>query len=223
MTNINLRGLRVFALFLALFLSGCSTVKSWLPEEHPVTVSQSTDTTTEATREAALNRFREKALPLEGQHRQWINALQSAANQQQKQTITDIGERINQSATQPSLLFFALGQAWHSVGESGLAIDSWQRAIAINADNYFALNALAMAARESGDFEQAKSHYNQAIAAWPDFAAGYRNRGILFDLYVGDKVAALSDYIRYKQLLDEQGQPTQQVDRWIKEMQRAIQ
>ena len=69
----------------------------------------------------------------------------------------------------------------------------------------------------------ARKHYNRAISAWSGFANGYRNRGILFDLYMGDKAAALNDYIQYKQLLEEQGSSTKLVDRWIKEMQRAVQ
>ena len=83
-----------------------------------------------------------------------------------------------------------------------LVISDYQAAVGISNNNYQAHNRLGQVYRDQGDFTQAKSHYDQAIDAWPGNASSYRNRGILFDLYMGDKQAALADYEIYKALLD---------------------
>ncbi|MDT0629926.1 tetratricopeptide repeat protein [Alteromonas sp. W364] len=88
------------------------------------------------------------------------------------------------------------------------AIKDYEVAIALSANNYQALNRLGKLHRDMGNFEQAKEYYNQALKAWPGNASTYRNRGILNDLYIGDKASALSDYRLYKALLDIQVQST---------------
>ena len=83
-----------------------------------------------------------------------------------------------------------------------LVVSDYQAAVAISNNNYQAHNRLGQIYRDQGDFKQANLHYDQAIDAWPGNASSYRNRGILFDLYMGDKQAALADYEIYKALLD---------------------
>ena len=213
----------LIAMMIALLLGGCTTVRNWLPESPPDVAEVETNTDEPVANNIAVDRFRQTALPLQREHYDIIETLEAAVDAQQQASVLAISEELKNREKQPSLVLFAVGEAWLALGESDKAVNSWQQAIDINADNYFAHNALAMMARAEGDFEQAKLHYNRALSAWPDYAIGYRNRGILFDLYVGDKAAALNDYIRYKQLLERQGKSTQQADRWIREMQRAIQ
>lgn len=122
----------------------------------------------------------------------------------------------------PSILLLALGDAYRTLGQSENAVSAWQQSVRSNKFNYFAHDRLAQQFRQQGDFSQAEQHYTMAIEAWADFAEGYRNRGILYDLYLGDKGSALSDYENYKQLLMLAGAQTREVDRWIKEMQRAV-
>ena len=84
------------------------------------------------------------------------------------------------------------------------AIESYTSAVSLNASNYKAANRLAALLREQGEFEQALSLYNKAIKAYPGYALSYRNRGILYDLYLQNKQAALADYQQYERLLKVQ-------------------
>ena len=99
--------------------------------------------------------------------------------------------------------------------------------------NYQAHNRLGSIYRSQGKFDLAKNHYSRAIDAWPGNSASYRNRGILFDLYLGEKSAALEDYKIYKALLDLQIQSVETpakslvkeqklARQWILDMERQV-
>jgi tetratricopeptide (TPR) repeat protein len=98
------------------------------------------------------------------------------------------------------------GDIYHAKGKTEKAVDDYKAALKLVASNYQARNRLAIIYRDTGKFDLAEVHYSQAINAWPGNADSYRNRGILYDLYVGDKPAALADYKLYKALLDIQVQ-----------------
>jgi tetratricopeptide (TPR) repeat protein len=85
-----------------------------------------------------------------------------------------------------------------------LAEQSFDTALSINSQNYKAANRRALLHRQQGEFTQALSLYNRAISAYPGDAVSYRNRGVLHDLYMGNKVAALADYAAYAGLLEVQ-------------------
>jgi tetratricopeptide (TPR) repeat protein len=113
------------------------------------------------------------------------------------------------------------------------AVGDYKVALTLVASNYQAHNRLAFIYRDAGKFDLAGAHYAQAINAWPGNADSYRNRGILYDLYVGDKPAALADYKLYKALLDIQVQnmasPAKSllkeqklISQWILDIRRQI-
>lgn len=85
-----------------------------------------------------------------------------------------------------------------------LAKQSYENALSLNPHNYKAANRRALLYREDGEFDQALRLYGQAIEAYPGHAPSYRNRGILHDLYMGNKAAALEDYNTYSALLEFQ-------------------
>lgn len=84
------------------------------------------------------------------------------------------------------------------------AKQSFANALSLNTHNYKAANRLGLLHRERGEFKQALKWYTQAIEAYPGHAVSYRNRGILLDLYMADKAAALADYRTYITLLEFQ-------------------
>jgi tetratricopeptide (TPR) repeat protein len=113
------------------------------------------------------------------------------------------------------------------------AVGDYKVALTLVASNYQAHNRLAFIYRDAGKFDLAGAHYAQAINAWPGNADSYRNRGILYDLYVGDKPAALADYLLYKALLDIQLQSVASpaksllkeqklISQWILDIRRQI-
>jgi tetratricopeptide (TPR) repeat protein len=105
-------------------------------------------------------------------------------------------------------------------GEQQQAMDYLQQAISVNKLNYIAHNRLALMYRQQGQFNLALQHYNQALESWPAFAQGRLNRGILHDLYLGNKSQALEDYSVYQALL---AKPERQVVGWIADLERQVQ
>jgi tetratricopeptide (TPR) repeat protein len=100
------------------------------------------------------------------------------------------------------------------------AMDYLQKCISVNNSNYLAHNRIAVLYRQQGQFNLALQHYNLALASWPAFAQGHLNRGILHDLYLGNKTQALEDYQVYQALVLK---PDRQVKGWIADLERQIQ
>lgn len=109
----------------------------------------------------------------------------------------------------------ALGQlnstAWvlkHDVLQSLQQQDRAQaalvKALSINPFNPKAASRLAKHKQQQGLFTEAEQLYTRAIEAVPTDALNYRNRGVLYDLYLLQKTQAKRDYQIYYELLSEQ-------------------
>jgi Flp pilus assembly protein TadD len=70
--------------------------------------------------------------------------------------------------------------------------------------------------RQSGKFADAKTAYEQAIAADANYAAAHRNLGVLLDLYIGDPAGAQAAFESYKTITGEE----QPVSGWIAELKQ---
>jgi tetratricopeptide (TPR) repeat protein len=116
------------------------------------------------------------------------------------------------------------------------AAAQYHQALSINESNYYGHNRLATVYRQQGQFNLALVHYQKAIESWPAFAAAYKNRGILYDLYIGDKAKALENYQIYLALNNEKVKTTKeqmtsdtfakkqrQIRGWIADLTRQIQ
>jgi tetratricopeptide (TPR) repeat protein len=136
-------------------------------------------------------------------------------------------------ASPNTLVWVLRGDIYRAKGKVEKAVADYKAALKLVASNYQAHNRLAFIYRDAGNFDLAEAHYEQAINAWPGNADSYRNRGILYDLYVGDKLAAIADYKIYKALLDIQLQSGVSPDKsllkeqklisqWILDIQRQI-
>jgi tetratricopeptide (TPR) repeat protein len=82
------------------------------------------------------------------------------------------------------------------------AIAHYIAALSLNDYSAKAANRLAMQLREQGEFAEAEKLYTQAINAQPSQAESYRNRAVLYDLYLDEKAKALQDYKAYSALLN---------------------
>lgn len=110
------------------------------------------------------------------------------------------------------------------------AITSLQEAIEINPHNPGANARLAKIKREEGDFLGAEQLLNKAIEGAPTEANLYRNRGVLYDLYLGQKKKALEDYQVYYALLNHQNglednrlkKQIKLTKLWIKDLERQL-
>lgn len=95
-----------------------------------------------------------------------------------------------------------LATAYMENGNVEAATANLEAAYQVNPYNPKVINRLAELSRISGDFDKAQDFYAQAIAASPMYALSYRNRGVLFDLYLQDKAAALADYQKVLELYE---------------------
>ena len=92
-------------------------------------------------------------------------------------------------------------------------------AVAANPYNYVAHNELGQVLRQQGQFQNALKHYDLALKSWPAFSQAYLSRGILYDLYLGEKSLALNDYELYQALSNDE---SRQLKGWIIDLQRQI-
>ncbi|MDE3272500.1 hypothetical protein [Pseudoalteromonas sp. G4] len=95
-------------------------------------------------------------------------------------------------------------------------------ALAANKYNYFAANELALVARENGQFADALALYDQAISSWPGFAPSYINKGILLDIYLGEKAKAKAAYQTYLMLIPQDVPSYRQVSTWLLDLEHQL-
>ena len=98
-----------------------------------------------------------------------------------------------------------------------------------------ALNQEGLIKRRRGDFQGAQQAWLEAVDSDPEFADGWYNLGVLYDIYLRDYPAAIQAYERYQELyIDEQlqpggelaadivAEPDKQVVGWIADVERRI-
>ncbi|MBU3004754.1 tetratricopeptide repeat protein [Paraglaciecola arctica] len=104
-------------------------------------------------------------------------------------------------------------------GKLGAMSSYLNKATTANPLNYQAHNELALVLRQQGQFNEALRHYELALKSWPAFSTAYFNRGILYDLYLGEKTLALADFEVYQALTKDE---SRQLQGWIIDLQRQI-
>ena len=99
----------------------------------------------------------------------------------------------------------------------------YKKTIVVNANNYFARKRLAALYSKQGDFSAAKKQYQAAIVNWPGFILAHQNLGILLDLYIGDKEAALNQYQIAQELYQLRDKAiNKQLKGWIADLTRQV-
>jgi tetratricopeptide (TPR) repeat protein len=123
--------------------------------------------------------------------------------------------------SQPSLSgpHLNLGIVYHQQERISEAEQAYLRAIEVNRLNLVAYNHLGILKREQGAFIEAEGWYLAALEIWPQHLMSLRNLGILYDLYLGQPTAALTQFKRYQTLSDE---PDRQVRGWLIDIQRRL-
>jgi Flp pilus assembly protein TadD len=171
-----------------------------------------------------------------GQLRDVQSAVNQLANGKPDQALDAVNRVIDDPdfmAAPNTAVWVLRGDVHRAKGQNKKAIVDYKTALKLVSSNYQAHNRIGLIYRDAGEFDLAKVHYTQAIDAWPGNADSYRNRGILYDLYVGDKAAALADYKIYKSLLDFQIQSVEAAPKsllreqkltsqWILDIERQI-
>jgi Tfp pilus assembly protein PilF len=99
------------------------------------------------------------------------------------------------------------------------ADEFFSMAIVVNSTNLDAYNQYAIFLREQGNFQQAEATYLAALSIWADYPDTHKNIGVLYDLYMGKKEAALQHYLIYQGLTDGSDK---QVAAWIVDLERQL-
>lgn len=92
-----------------------------------------------------------------------------------------------------------------------------EKCLAINDANPYAHNALGLALREQGKFDDALIHYERALVLDPKYARAHFNLAVLAELYLQDLSLALKHFQAYQDL---QKIPDENVGNWIVDLQR---
>lgn len=98
------------------------------------------------------------------------------------------------------------------------AINAFNRAVTLKADNAVAWNWLGIEYRDAGDYVRAQSAYEQAIKSNPSEPLSHLNYGILLDQYMKRPQEAIAQYKQYQSLL---GKEDLRSMAWIAELEAA--
>jgi tetratricopeptide (TPR) repeat protein len=122
------------------------------------------------------------------------------------------------SVTYPQLSspYVNLGILFRNSGHLDQSEEALKSAVQRNGSSAVAWTELGATQRLRGEFKEAADSYEKAIAADPNYAAAYRNLGVVTDLYLGDPERALIAFERYKQITGED----KPVSTWIAELRQ---
>lgn len=112
---------------------------------------------------------------------------------------------------------FNLGWTRHRLGKYAEAIGHFRTGLTLRPNDVEALNLLGVSQREQGQFADAEASYRRAIGLAPNFAKPHLNLGILYELYLKQRPAAIDHYQQYLARLDA---PDSRVEGWIQLLKR---
>jgi tetratricopeptide (TPR) repeat protein len=94
---------------------------------------------------------------------------------------------------------YLAGNSYFEDGRYNEALTEYQAALAINPDHIHAERGKARSLMQLGRSSEALAVFDDLVKKYPDFAASYANRGILYDR-MGRFQAAMQDYEKALQL-----------------------
>ena len=109
-----------------------------------------------------------------------------------------------------------LGILYRKDGRLNESEEALKAATLRNGASAAAWNELGVTLRLRGEFQQAATAYERAIAADANFAPAHRNLGVVLDLYLGDPARALAELEHYQELSGEE----KPVSVWIAELRQ---
>lgn len=177
---------------------------------------------------AEVNLYQQAKKPLADETKALLVKAQDAVHSGERVDAAGLLARLMAHPQRTAAMYVLQGDYAMQTGEADKAQDFYRQAVNANPYTYFAHNRIATLLREKGLFDEALMHYNRALDGWAGYAPAYRNRGILYDLYLGEKVKAKADYERYRDIQlakqeDFASTPEgREVNAWIADLSRQI-
>jgi Flp pilus assembly protein TadD len=125
-------------------------------------------------------------------------------------------KQISTMYPQLSTPYVNLGILFRKNGHLDQSEDALKNAVQRNGSSAVAWTELGATQRLRGEFQDSAASYEKAIAADPNYAAAYRNLGVVSDLYLSDPERALTAFEKYKELTKED----KPVSSWIAELRQ---
>jgi tetratricopeptide (TPR) repeat protein len=94
-------------------------------------------------------------------------------------------------------IWYNLALSQWQAGDTAAAQNSLQQAVNASAGHSASHNLLGILARQQGNFRQAQQHFQRALQAQPDYAIAHKNLAFLYELYLGEPLAAHYHYQQY--------------------------
>ncbi|WP_414829937.1 tetratricopeptide repeat protein [Alteromonas sp. H39] len=194
---------------LCLGMAACATKPDTAPSPNP----EAEETVTESTPQvadpnvkngqallASMNLYQQAKKPLTDETKALLGKAQDAVQSGERVDAAGLLARLMAHPQRTATMYVLQGDYALQTGEADKAQDFYRQAVNANPYTYFAHNRIATLLRAKGLFDEALMHYNRALDGWAGYAPAYRNRGILYDLYLGDKAKAKADYERYRDI-----------------------
>ena len=106
-----------------------------------------------------------------------LQSLINLYSQGQLQQALKQAETLVKQFPQSAILFNIQGAVLKGLGQLGLSVEAYNKALAIKPDYAEAYNNMGNALKEQGKLEEAIEAYNKALAIKPDYAEAYNNMG----------------------------------------------
>lgn len=211
-----LRCLAVVVLLLPLF-AGCAGVgqNSTSESAEKVATAASVSARLQNGREGFL--IRETAT-LDGALRSDFDRATSLLAEGDFAKAIDLLEKVVAHSPGVTAPYINLAIAYKASDQREPAEKQLQAALKLVPFHPVASNEYGLLCREAGRFDEARTLYQNALKAYPDYLPLRRNLGILCDLYLNDPTCALEQYEIYSKAMPEDAQ----VQMWVGDLRMRL-
>lgn len=175
-------------LIIALLLSACMSVPQKTQNSVAVVETPPGQPTVAST-------FKVSAT-IEQQFANGVAAMDAEEYQQAIEIFTQVAAK-EPRASGPWINMAIAYRQLEQIDKANQAIET---AVKLNPKNPFAYNQAGIIKREMGEFENAKTLYEKALAEYPDYANAHLNLAILCDLYLHKIECAKKHYQAYQKI-----------------------
>lgn len=189
---------------LSLALAGCST-----PGQGPSAPVEARDASGFSITETAR---------ISGRAREEFSQANQALDAGNLDRAIELLSELTRSSPELTAAQINLAIAHQRKNEQEKAESALLAALARNPRHPVALNELGILYRRSGRFQEARTRFEAALTAYPEFHPAHKNLAILCDLYLADPSCALEHYEHYRKSVPGD----EKVEMWIADLRNRV-